>query len=118
MKIKVRINNKEDPGKNGDITVEIKVQPQWGTVKESHCYSTTPFAEDLMAKRIGMVLRWDMWDNSKNKYAPHAIYAKEFSKVAEKYSCVNSWGANQSFPKISKSDVETIYYITIIQVFP
>ena len=59
-----------------------------------------------------MVLRWDMWDNSKNKYAPHAIYAKEFSKVAE------SWGANQSFPKISKSDVETIYYITIVQVFP
>jgi len=107
VKIKVHVKNKEDPGKHGDIHLEIGVQ---GFV------TNVPVAEDLVAKRVGMVIRWKMWNCNLNAYDPHAIYARGFDKTTEIYSCINSWKNMLGYPEIHKTDVEAIYYITIMQV--
>ena len=114
--IKVKVTNKEVPGKTGEVDVQVIVQTRWGEMKKAHAFNTIPVNVDLHPRKIRMVLRWDMWDNSKNQYAPHAIYAKEYDTTTEKYSCINSWGNNEGCPQIHKSDIESIYYVTIKQV--
>ena len=116
--IKVGVTNKEDKGKNGDVAIEVGVHNRWGDQLGPHAFRTIPvlLTGDLKKHKIGMVLRWDMWNSSKNKHEPHAIYAKEYDPATEMYSCINSWGNQEGFPQIHKSGVESIYYVTITQV--
>jgi len=107
VKIKVNVKNKEDPRKCGDINLEVGVQG---------FLSNVPVADDLVANRVRMVIRWKMWNCNLNNYDPHAIYAKEFNKATETFSCINSWNNNLGYPEIHKAEVQAIYYITIRQV--
>jgi len=116
--LKVKVFSKEDPGMNGDVRLEIRIQNRWGKKLAPHAFRTVPVSVELDANKIKMVLRWDMYDNTEKCYKLHAVYAKEYNPVLEKYSCINSWGDDQDKPQISKSDVESIYYVTIKQVFP
>ena len=106
--LKVHVNKKEDKEIAGDIYVEVRVQGVCADV---------PVGEDLLARGVGMVLRWNMWNSNINKYDPHSIYGKEYNKDTENYSCINKWENTTGFPQIHKSDVEAVYYITIQQVF-
>jgi len=119
--IKVKVTNQQNSNKNGVIELEIRVQNRWGEVMEcdSGSFNTFPVAAAAVnANMIGMVLRWIMWDSSKQKYMPHAIYAREYSTATKKYAGINSWGDTQGYPKIHESEVASIYYVTIIQVLP
>ena len=102
--VKIRVKNKEDPRKGGDINLEVGVQG---------FLTNLPVADDLVANKVRMVIRWKMWNCNLNAYDPHAIYAKEFDKATKIFSCINSWNNNLGYPEIHKTDVEAIYYITI-----
>merc|ERR1719320_649275 len=89
--VKVHITNKEDKSKAMDIEVEIGIQRQTARKVEPHAYTnTSPTVTNLEENRLRIVLDWDWFDYSDGKYKPHAVYAKKYSTVTEKYSCINS----------------------------
>jgi len=108
--IKINVCNKGNNHQNGDIYAEVGVQAFKHNI---------PVNIDLVANNVRMVLRWNMWNINLNDYDAHAIYAdgNGYDTATERFSCINSWNNTQGFPKIHKSDIGAIYYITMKQVF-
>ena len=100
IKIEIEVTKKIDQ-EDTTLAVEINVEKVVG-----HKIAK----EDM--EFTAMVIRWMYYEMRNGKYTPHAIFAKEFDEATEKFYCVNSWGNCEGYPKIHKSELESIYFIS------
>jgi len=104
--INVEIWKKTAAHKKGKVQLQLRVLTQMGEVDTSGDLKTVPI--DDIDKQMKMVLRW------LTPYGPHAVYAKDYDKDTELYSCLNSWGEVQpKEPKLHNSMIYAVDYISI-----
>jgi len=115
-KVEVEVTNKRDESKKTKCEFKIKILKQEGEELEPGSHNTPPVGEDLKENQLGMVIDWDYYNITLGKYTPHAVYAEKYSTRTEEFTCINSWGPNHNDkPRVSKSNVRDIYYVSIEQ---
>ena len=115
-KIKIDIYNKTNAEDRRRTTVEIQILTQRGEVnKTNHTVKTVQIAgSNMIFKRV---LRWETGISGDNTHhGTHAICSNDYDIPSGTYSCENSWGSFENEPKIHKSRIYAIDYVSIREI--
>ena len=95
--------------------MEFGIKTQFAAPDSNFALKTVPNVANL-GEKVKMVIRWDIFDPSKGAgHQHHAIYAKDYDAETGNYSCVNSWGGQDSRPQIHHSRIYAVDYVSLVQ---